>query len=297
MKPELVLETKCLLGEGPWWDAKPGLLYWIGGLDGMFYVYDPKTGVNREYTMGRMVGCVIPCAQGGVLVNLQDGVFLFDTETEKLTELSDIERNISNNRLNDGGCDSTGRFWFGSMSMTANQEGRKFETTGSFYSMDGRGRVKKHFGGVGISNGIAWNADETVMFFIDTMTGRVDAFDFDVQHGSIKNRRVVVRIKPAEGAPDGMTIDEEGMLWVAHFGGGRVARYDPATGAKLSEVLLPADNVTCCGFGGEKLDELYITTARTGLTSRQLEQQPLAGGLFRVRPGVHGMPANKYQLG
>lgn len=297
MKPELVLETKCLLGEGPWWDAKPGLLYWIGGLDGMLYVYDPKTGVNREYAMGRMVGCVIPCAQGGVLVNLQDGVFLFDTGTEKLTELSNIERNISNNRLNDGGCDSTGRFWFGSMSMTANQEGRKFETTGSFYSMDGRGRVKKHFGGVGISNGIAWNADETVMFFIDTMTGRVDAFDFDVQRGAIKNRRAVVRIKPAEGVPDGMTIDEEGMLWVAHFGGGRVARYDPATGAKLSEVLLPADNVTCCGFGGEKLDELYITTARTGLTSRQLEQQPLAGGLFRVRPGVRGVPANKYQLG
>ena len=167
---------------------KAGRLFWIDSFAYKLFIYDPVCKENKEYFIGQEIGCVIPSSDGRVLLALRDGLFVFNLDTGSLEQLSDVEREISNNRLNDGKCDSKGRLWFGSMSMTANQEGRDFETTGSFYKFE-NGKVYKQFGDVGISNGIAWNMQETKMYYVDTTTGCVSVFDFDIESGVIKNRR------------------------------------------------------------------------------------------------------------
>lgn len=299
MKPEVILEYRSVLGEGPWWDCDEQKLYWIDGLSEAgrgddLHRYDPRSGEDVHWHIGKHIGCAIPAKDGRVLLTLQDGIWVFNPSTGRMEELSDLEREIENNRLNDGKCDSCGRLWFGSMSMTANQPEREFEVTGSFYKREQNGAVEKLFDGVGISNGLAWNADETVMYYVDSTTQCVFAFDFDRNFGQISGRRIVAQIDPSQGVPDGMTIDAEGKLWVAHFGGWKVSRIDPDTGETILEVSLPCAQVSSCCFGGENLDELYITTASVGLSEKEREAQPLAGCLFRVKPGVIGTRLNKF---
>lgn len=292
--PEVIHNLKLTLGEGPFWDAKNKLLWLIDGLSEHgrgddLYCIDMTTQEVKSWHIGKHLGCAIPSRDGRVLLNLQDGICLFDPVTEQLEELSDLERDIENNRLNDGKCDSTGRLWFGSMSMTANQPDREFEITGSFYKMEADGTTKKFFDGVGISNGIAWNKDETRMYYVDTTPQAVYAFDFDVTCGEITNRTKIIDIDISEGSPDGMCMDAEGMIWVAHFGGWKVSRWNPETGERLGEIRLPCAQVTCPTFGGENLDTLYITTASIGLTEEERKAQPLAGCTFAVKPGVKGV--------
>ncbi len=299
MNPKTINNDKLVLGEGPFWDAENKALWLIDGLSENgkgddLYRIDMTTQEVKSWHIGKHIGCAIPNGEGKVLLNLQDGIWLFDPETEQMEELSDLEREIDNNRLNDGKCDSTGRHWFGSMSMTANQPEREFEITGSFYKMEADGTTKKFFDGVGISNGIAWNADETRMYYVDTTPQAVYAFDFDVEKGEITNRTKIIDIDISEGSPDGMCIDAEGMIWVAHFGGWKVSRWNPETGERLGEIKLPCAQVTCPTFGGDDLDELYITTASIGLTEEQHKEQPLAGYTFVVKPGVKGVLPNKF---
>ncbi len=299
IKTEIFYDRKLVLGEGPFWDAENKALWLIDGLSEFgkgndLYRFDAETGGERCWHIGKHLGCVIPSQDGRVLLNLQDGIYLFDSETAGLEEISDLEREITNNRLNDGCCDSSGRFWFGSMSMTANQPEREFEIAGSFYKMDNDGSIKKYFDGVGISNGIAWNADETKLYYVDSTPRTVSAFDFDAEKGEISNRRKIIEFEASEGDPDGMCADAEGMLWIAHFGGGKVSRWDPETGERLDEIVLPCKRVTCPAFGGENLDELYIATATIGLAEEERKEQPLAGCTFVARPGVRGLPGNRF---
>ena len=299
MQPTVINEVRCVLGEGPFWDEDLQKLWYIDGLQEGGYgtdlhLFDPQTGKEKQWHIDRAIGCAIPSKDGRVLMNLQDGIFLFDPETRRYEELSDLERDIDNNRLNDGKCDSTGRFWFGSMSRTANQVGAVFEITGSFYSMEQDRSVRHWFSGVGISNGIAWNADETKMYYVDTTPEAVYAFDFCAGKGEIYNRREIIRFNEEQGLPDGMTIDAEGMLWIAHFGGGRISRWDPRKGEKLDEILFPVQQVTCPTFGGRNYEKLYVTTASIGLTEMERQEQPLAGATFVVEPGVKGLRPNKF---
>lgn len=301
-KPEPFLNCKLVLGEGPFWDQKHNTLWLIDGLsqDGKgddLYMIDLVTKSTKVYHIGKHIGCAVPTESGEVLLNLQDGIWLFDPKTEELSEISSLEREIENNRLNDGKCDSHGRLWFGSMSMTANQPEREFEVTGSFYKLEADGRTTKFFDGVGISNGMAWNADESVFYYVDTTTQSVFSFDFDAENGVISNRKTIITIPIEEGSPDGMCIDAEGMLWIAHFGGWKVSRWNPNTGEKLDEIQLPCAQVTCPAFGGEDLSELFITTAYIGLTPEELEKQPLAGTVFSCKVGVKGTKANYYMGG
>lgn len=298
MEPTVVIEKRAIIGEGPWWDAETQKLWWIdifsaSGQGGELHRFDPLSGEDACWHIGQHIGCAIPMKDGHVLLALQDGVYCFHPGDGMLERLAGVEEGIKNNRLNDGKCDSRGRLWFGSMSMTANQP-VEFETTGSFYRMERRGAVKKFLDHVGISNGLAWNADETQLYYIDTPTQCISAFDFDAERGEISNRRTILRIDESEGSPDGMTIDAEGKLWVAHFGGWKVARYDPETGACLTEIRLPCEQVTCCCFGGRELDELYITTASIDLSEEQRKSQPLAGCMFMVKPGVKGTMLCKF---
>ena len=296
-KPAPIIKHKAVLGEGPWWDAEENRLYWIDGLEeggrgDDLHRYDPARGIDEVWHIGKHIGCAIPTKDGRVLMALEDGIYLFDKESKKLKELGNPELGIKNNRFNDGKCDSKGRLWFGSMSMTANQPGREFEVTGSFYKMERDGKVKKFFGGVGISNGLAWNTNETRMYYIDSTAARVFTFDFDSENGEITNRRTIIKID--DGVPDGMSIDVDGMLWVAHFGGWKLSRWNPESGERIEEIPLPCAQVTSCCFGGADLDELYITTASIGLSEREREDQPLAGMVFMVKPGTRGTILNKF---
>lgn len=297
MDVDVLVEKKCALGEGVWWNPDQKQLSWFDGFGNEFYIYDPEEKQNKTFAINSKIGCAIPAkTKDAFVMCLQDGIYLFNTKSGALNLINNIEQEIENNRLNDGACDSRGTLWFGSMSMTANQEDREFEITGSFYSLTPEGKLKKYFGGVGISNGIAWNSRETLMYYVDSTTQCIFSFKFDVENKEISEKKVVVEIPSDEGIPDGMTIDAEGMLWVAHFGGGCISRWNPHTSKRLGEISLPVTNVTCCCFGGPDLADLYITTARTGLSKVQLRKEPLAGSLFHANPGVKGTIQNRFGM-
>ena len=193
-------------------------------------------------------------------------------------------------RFNDGKCDAAGRFWVGTMALSEE------ENKGNLFVMETDLSVKKKIENVSISNGIAWNADNTIMYYINTPTNYVFAFDYDIENGEISNQRVAVDLTHENGFADGMTIDEEGMLWIAFYGGWRVARYNPETGELLKQIELPVENVSCCTFGGPGLNDLYITTASKGMSEEALQQQPLAGSLFVLKDcGYKGLPAAKFK--
>jgi sugar lactone lactonase YvrE len=285
---ELILDAQATLGEGAIWDAKRQVLYWVDIMNSRVHVYDPATQHNRTIQLDQMVGTVVPRRLGGLMLAVHHGFASLDLETEEMQIVADPEHDLPSNRFNDGKCDPAGRFWAGTLSL----EGKR--NVCNLWRLDADLSVHKMVEGVSVSNGIVWSLDRKAMYYIDTPTGCVDRFDYDLGTGEIDNRSVAVRIPAEMGFPDGMTIDGEGMLWVCLWHGAKVSRWDPVAGRLLQTIDLPALNVTSCAFGGESLDQLYITTARSGLGEEQLAEQPLAGGLFRAEVGVAGLPAFEF---
>lgn len=285
MDLELVADAKAKHGEGPAWDAGEGVVYWVDITGCAVHRFDPRSGQDRAIPVGRLVCTVAPRRSGGLVAALEDGFGFIDPRDGSVTILEHPEKHLPANRFNDGKCDPAGRFWAGTCSRTCDVPG-----AGSLYCLDASLHLRKILDNLTISNGLAWSPDRNAMYFIDTPTLEVWAFDYDEATGAIRNRRTAVPVPQAEGYPDGMTIDAEGMLWVAHWGGSRVCRWDPRTGRKLGEIRVPAGQVSSCVFGGPGLEDLYITTSRLGLDEAALARQPLAGGLFRARPGVRGTP-------
>lgn len=285
---ELVLDVKADLGEGPSWDAEKRLLYWVNIMAGEVHIYDPAQGTDRTIAVGSPVGAVVPGKGNLVYVVTQQGYHSLDIETEKLTLIADPEPELANNRFNDGKCDPEGRYWAGTMSLTGEQG------TGSFYCLDPKTGVRKLFSDVSCSNGIAWSPDYRTMYYIDSPTLQVVAFDYDRATGSISGKRVVVQLGEGEGVPDGMTSDAAGNLWVAQWGGYQVSHWNPATGEKLGSIAMPAANASSCCFGGDDLRDLYITSARTDNSEDVLAKYPHSGGLFRIRLDVPGLPTHRY---
>jgi sugar lactone lactonase YvrE len=193
-------------------------------------------------------------------------------------------------RFNDGKCDPAGRFWAGTMALVKGPR-----PLGRLHRLDADGSMHVMLRDVGTSNGIVWSLDRRTLYFIDTPLRRVDAFDYEDATGGIANRRAVITVPPDLGRPDGSTLDAEGMIWVAMYEGWGVTRWNPRTGELLQTIRLPVARVTSCAFGAPDLDTLYITSARAGLTDEQRAAQPLAGCLFRVKPGVRGVSAFAYQ--
>jgi len=280
-----VLDTKSTLGEGPLWHAPSRRLYWVDIPEGLLHSAAPDGGGHRTFPMGESVSAVAASRDGSLLLGLENGVAAFDPATGARTMKAGIETDNPDTRLNDGKCGPDGRLWIGTMSKT-----RK-PCAGSLYRVDRDGSVEPVIRNVSISNGLAWTSDEKTMYFIDTPTQKVVAYAFDAERGRLANPVPAVEVPEAMGRPDGMTIDEEGMLWIALFAGGCVARWDPRTGSLLERVEIPSKNVTSCAFGGDDLKSLYVTTARTHTTEEELERLPRSGGLFRVDLDVGGPPA------
>lgn len=285
----LVLDQKATLGEGALWDHHNKVLYWVDIEKGRLYLYDPSKDKNREFDLGQRVGTVVPVNTGGVLVALQDGIYHFNPGTGEKQKMVHPENDIPGNRYNDGKCDPAGRFWVGSMGLKAQKH------AAALYRIDPGFSWKKMIDKVTISNGIVWSIDQTQMYFIDTPTGKVMAYDYDNQTGNISNPRVAIEVPAQLGHPDGSTLDAEGKLWIAMFRGYAVTRWDPETGKLMERIEIPAPNVTSCAFGDTNLKTLYITTARAGMSEEQLQVYPHSGGLFKVKPGVKGIKANYFK--
>ncbi|MDR1492058.1 MAG: SMP-30/gluconolactonase/LRE family protein [Planctomycetaceae bacterium] len=288
---ELVLDVQAELGEGIFWHPTERRLYWLDIEGRSFNKFDPKTRINIAEQLDRRVGCVVPTTERSFLLAGENGIEEYWPETEEWAFLVNPEEDKPNNRLNDGKASPDGRFWFGSLNM--NHE----KNQASFYAMERDGTVRKILAGLTNSNGIAWSPNGKTLYHIDTPTRQVSAFDYDAERGGIDNRRIVVQFpdSPEYGNPDGMTVDAEGMLWIAHWGGSRATRWNPTTGEILAAVNVPASQVTSVAFGGENFDTLYIATARRTLSPETLRRQAYAGGLFAIKPDVAGLPVHFFQ--
>lgn len=216
---ELVIDAKATLGEGPCWDYKKQLLYWVDILEQKVHSYNPITNENKTIFLEQMVGSVVPSESGNVVLALENGFHWLNPDMEELQAIYDPESHLQDKRFNDGKCDPAGRFWAG----TTDSVGISGE--GALYCLDTDLTVKKKLEQVSTSNGLAWSPNHTYMYFIDTPTRKVVRFDYDIHTGHIENPQDVVLIPKEEGFPDGMTIDEEGMLWIAHWGGSQVSRW------------------------------------------------------------------------
>jgi sugar lactone lactonase YvrE len=280
---ELVLDAQSTLGEGPVWDARTSELLWVDITRGLVHRFDPASGADRAFDAGGFVGAVVPRSAGGYVLAVQDGFAVAD-EDGTMRLLAEVEAGRPETRMNDGACDSRGRFWAGTMNVDC------VTCSGSLYRLDPDGGVNRLLEDVTISNGIGWSLDDRVLYFVDTPSGGVDAFDFEPETGAIAARRRLVTIEDGAGDPDGLTVDADGCLWVALWNGWAVRRYAP-DGTHLGTVEVPAARVTKPAFGGDTLTDLYITTAAADEAD---PAQPHAGGIFHARPGVAGVPANAF---
>ncbi len=276
------------LGEGAIWHARTGRLYWVDIAGHAVHGYEPATGRTLTALVGESVGTVVPTRRSEVLVALQRGFAFVDLAHARLTAFPVEPLLPADHRFNDGKCDSLGRLWVGSMACNATPG------DGVLWCLQPELRAEPRRRNLTIPNGIVWSRDNRTLHHIDSLARRVESFDFSPIDGALTHQRTLREFAVADGCPDGMTIDAEGHLWIALWDGGRVLRIDAATGATLAEIRLPVQRPTSCAFGGPALDTLYITSASIGLSAAELANQPLAGALFAVNPGVAGLPANEF---
>jgi len=282
---ELVTDHSCLCGEGPLWDDQHKRLYWIDIVRGEINCHLSDEKQLAHFETGQKIGAIGLTESGKLIAALKNGIYHIDFFNGTMTKISDPEPDKADNRFNDGKCDPAGRFWAGTMSD------KGVPGSGSLYTLEKDGTVSKKLQKLSISNGLAWGLHAEKFYHVDTPTRKIVAYDYCNESGMISNGVPIIEIDETEGVPDGMTIDAEGMLWVAHWNGGRVSRWDPGTSRKLSEIFLPVSKVTSCAFGGENMEDLYVTTARVGLSPGEIIDQPLAGATFIFKQiGVQGVP-------
>jgi sugar lactone lactonase YvrE len=270
---EVAVHANAKLAEGPRWDAAAGRLLWVDIEGCALHVLE--NGADRAIAFESMVSAAAPATGGAVLVGLADRLALVDLADESAHTLARLPHGPEV-RANDGACDSAGRFWIGTMGLDETPH------AGALYRYDtGLQRV---LDGVTLSNGIGWTRDDTRMYYIDSATQRIDVFDFEQASGRVHDRRPFVSIDRSDGIPDGLTVDDDGGVWVALWGGSCVRRYDER--GRLDSVLdVPGRNVTSCCFGGDDGRSLFVTTAAPD------------GNVYVTQPGVSGPPAHEFHVG
>ena len=283
LKAELAFKTDALLGEGAIWNHKENTLYWVDIEGKKLHIYDPNKQSDRFLATESSPGTVVPYTEKEAVIALVDGIYYIDLQTGTTRILSDVESNRPENRFNDGKCDPNGNLWVGSMHYDQSK------AIASVYRVKRTGETTTLIENVTISNGIVWSKDKKTMYYIDTPTAVIKAFDFNPDTSEISNERIVVEVSPEDGFPDGMAIDENDHLWVGMWNGDAVAQYDPVCGELIRKVIVPAHNVTACAFGGDNLDTLYITTSSLDMTEEEQQKYPDAGSIFKVVPGVSGV--------
>ncbi|HPG06711.1 MAG: SMP-30/gluconolactonase/LRE family protein [Lewinellaceae bacterium] len=278
-----------VLGEGPIWSADLQAIFWVDIVSGVIHKYHPPSYEYSFREMGEMVGAIVFSDDGRIVTALRSGFAFLDWATGKLEPITDPEAHLPDNRFNDGKCDPAGRFWAGTMHVN------EIPDSGNLYRMGSDLKAALVIPGVTVSNGLAWHTEGHTMYYIDSPTRKVMAYAFNMETGDLSHPREIIRFLDSDGYPDGMTIDAENKLWIAHWGGWQVSRWDPETGKKLFRLDLPVEKVTSCVFGGPRLQDLYMTTASIGLPEDG--RQPLAGQLFVWREsGFEGVKANVFKF-
>ncbi len=277
---EVFIRSNDLLGEGAFWDYSSNQFIWIDIEGRRFNLWKPTSQAHKSFNLSLKPGTVVPVDTGGYLFALQDKLWYFNPATGIERDITDSpEKEFENHRFNDGKCDPAGRFWVGTMAS---------QNKAALYSVNATNNFVKKQDSVTISNGIVWSLDTKKMYYIDTPTASIVEYAYDLASGDISSPKIIVSIPDSMGYPDGMSIDCNGNLWVGLWHGYAVACFDPNSGKLLAKVLVPAPNVTSCAFTGENLDILLITTARVGLSEKQLQDYPLSGSVFRAFPNVKG---------
>lgn len=283
------LQVKAELGEGPVWDDRLQELHFVDILGHRVHSFQPTTGQHRSFEVGRAVGAIALRDDGGLLLAAEDLFLAVEVDGNSLVPYGRFSTADQRVRFNDGKVDPLGRFVAGTMDW--NGEGQ----LGCLYMLGADGAVVTLLEEVGISNGLAWSPSGSILYYIDTPLHTVDAFDVDPATGTLSGRRTITEI--SDGNPDGMAIDDEGLLWVAVWGAYRVDRIDPANGRRVATIEVPTRHVSSVAFGGASLGDLYITTARAGLDERAIAADRQAGDLFVAHPGVTGPAPQRFHMG
>jgi L-arabinonolactonase len=280
----LVIDAKCALGEGATWCARSGRFYWTDIEGARLWRYDPNEKRSTSWTMPERLATFALCADPHyLLLGLASRLAFFDLATGEIETIVDVEPGL-NTRVNDGRCDRQGRFVFGTK-----DEGAPARPIGGFYRLNRDLTLERlPLPAPSISNSIAFSPDGATMYFCDSPTCEIRACDYRAD-GCVANDRLFVRLTDATGEPDGSTVDTDGGLWNAHWGGGRVVRYD-ANGVETERVTVPTAQPSCVALGGARLATLYVTSARVGLDADALRSDPLAGGVFVATPARRGLP-------
>ena len=280
---DCIVNTRDSLGESPLWDPVTERLFWVDINRRLIHQLDPRTGKITDWPCKTEPGCLGRADNGRLVAGLRDGFYFFSPATGEFERITDPEPGKPENRVNDGKVDRAGRFWAGTM-----RDPNPDEPCGALYKLEGQTALQM-LDGIRIPNSLCWSPDNQTLYFSDTRARVIWGFDFNLASGELTNRRLFVDLQGQLGRPDGATVDTEGYLWSAEYGGGRVVRYTP-DGTVDKVVNLPVANVTCPTFGGTDYKTLFITTASQRLTENELAEQPLAGGLFSLKVTVAGLP-------
>jgi sugar lactone lactonase YvrE len=286
---EVVAETGAELGERPVWEPNTGSVVWVDISTGSLHRFTAGRGDLILGTPGVPVGAAAPRADGGYVLAAADGFRLTEADGTPAGPPLRPPGMPARVRFNDGACDPAGRFWAGTQAWDMKSP------IASLYRLDPDGTVTEMLAGIAESNGLGWSPDGTVFYYTDSGedVSRIRAFSFDLAAGTLGDEYDLIRFEQRDGMADGLVVDAEGCLWVAMWQGSCVRRYS-AAGELLGRYEVPVSQPTCPGFGGQGLDELYLTTAWEGMTDEQRTAEPLAGHLLRARPGVRGLALTCY---
>ena len=283
---ELVLDTKATIGESPTWSPTEAAIYWIDVKAPALYRYDLATGGQRRWAVSSDIGAFTLAADlAGAVVALRNGLYRLDFATGGLALLAPPPFDPAMHRFNEGGCDPSGRFWVGVMFDPMDPDSPTLPA--ALHSYTHAGGLRQEPDSAQLHNGMAWSADGNRFFLSHSQ--RREFLSFDLRDGRLGARHPFASIPDGIGIPDGAAIDTEGGYWCALHGGGRLRRFNP-DGTPDRDIMLPVSQPTMCAFAGPALDELYVTSATDQLTQEQLQREPYAGGLLRLRPGERGIP-------
>jgi sugar lactone lactonase YvrE len=280
---EVLYRSSCELGESPVWHPERRSCFWVDVEAKTIFEYNWDKRSVLQYQLDHRVSLIIPAEKNKLVLGLQGGAAKFDLITMQLTWLPSPDVNWEDFRCNDGGADVHGRLWISTMELNHQKD------AGAIYCITGTGLITKKIDNVSIPNGIVFSADHKRMYYTDSVKAEIYACLYDAETAGIQFEKIAVKIPAELGLPDGMAMDEEGMLWIALWGGYGVGRFDLQAGQMVDFIDIPAPHVTACCFGGVKLDHMIITTARSGLSEEELQTYPESGNVFIVKTSVKGI--------
>lgn len=285
MKFNVVCQQIMVLGEGPLWHPIEKCLYWVDIVAATLYRLNKDNSIDK-FTMPSEIGSIAWCANGGLIGALKDRFVTIDTIMGMTQNIALPLEGIKNVMFNDGKCDRQGRFWAGT------KDEAEQEPIGALYCLN-KGHVTEMLNGFTVSNGIAWNLDNSLMYICDSPARQIYQYEFDPIQGRLGQMQIFAQTPKEEGFPDGLTVDSQGYLWSCHWDGWQITRYTP-TGEIDSVIPMPVPRPTSCCFGGPDLTTLYVTSASIDLTASQLADAPQSGMVFAIETDIKGLSEPSY---